>query len=155
MGTDNGMVTGQSHRSRKAQALSLFVIVTLIFGMLMLAAEASPVSAATAKTKVTLTINMGKSGSSCPTLYFKEGSKTAALGQVVSKWYIDGKYAKDPWSKFYKKGWDFGNHKIKVVMSVKVPKGKYKVVLDNGKKTKTLYKKLSVSKKAVKKSVSF
>jgi hypothetical protein len=141
-------------RSLKVQALSFLVIVALIFGILILSAEASPVSAAT-KTKVTFTINMGKNGSDCPALYFYKGSKVVTLGQSVSKWYIDGKLVKDPWGKFYKSSWNFKNHKIKVVMSVKVPKGKYKVVLDNGAKKKTFYKSLSVGKKALKKSVTF
>jgi hypothetical protein len=153
MKTSNEFTARFTHRDWKVRALSFLVIMTLVFGILMIAAEASPVSAAS-KTKVTLTINMGKNGSNCPTLYYFKGGKVW-MGQAVSKWYIDGKLLKDPWDKFYSKGWDFSKHKVKVVMSIKVPKGKYKVQLDNGKKLKTLYKKLKVGSKTIKKKVKF
>ncbi|MDR1134531.1 MAG: hypothetical protein LBL05_10235 [Synergistaceae bacterium] len=94
-------------------------------------------SAAAPKYKVTLTIKMGKKGSNCPELRFAGGGKKY-VAQAVSKWYIDGKQIKDPWSKFYGKGWKFKNHSVTVVMKKKLAKGTYKVSMDNGSKVKYL-----------------
>ncbi|MCL1891558.1 MAG: hypothetical protein FWG00_06100 [Coriobacteriia bacterium] len=105
------------------------------------------------KYKVTLTIKMGKQGCVCPFLTLTKGSKSY-YSQVVSKWYIDGRLERDPFTRFYSPGWDFSKHNIKIVMTIKVPKGTYKVFLNNGKKTKQLGT-VKVKNKAVKKTKKF
>ncbi|MDR2714403.1 MAG: hypothetical protein LBB42_02605 [Coriobacteriales bacterium] len=116
--------------------------------------EPAMIEALAAKTyKVTLTIKMGKQGCSCPFLKLTKGSKNY-YSQTVTKWYIDGSLAANPYSRFYSSGWKFSNHTVKVVMTVKVPKGTYKVYLDNGKKAKKIGT-VKVVNKAVKKTLTF
>jgi hypothetical protein len=132
--------------------LPVAVAAFVLFGSLAVYANISATdSYAAAKTyKVTITVKMGKSGSNCPVLYFYKGgsSKELAYGH---KFYSGSKKI-DPWTK--SKPW-FKTHSVKVVFtSVKLPKGKYKVVCDNGSKVKTVVSKLSV-RKATKKTVKF
>jgi hypothetical protein len=131
--------------------LPLAVAAFVLFGTLAVYAGVTAESsyAASKKYKVTITVNMGKSGSNCPVLYFYKGGKEyLAYG---NKFYSGGKKF-DQWTKT--KQW-FKKHKVKVVFtSVKLPRGKYKVVCDNGSKTKTVITSLSVKKK-VKKTVGF
>jgi archaellum component FlaF (FlaF/FlaG flagellin family) len=133
--------------------LCICVMAFLVYGILGVSAPDLEASAAAKKYTVTVTIKMGNSGSSCPELRFVKNGKTY-IAQAVSKWYIDGKYTKDPWSRFYSKGWKFKKHKITVVMKKKLPKGSYKVSMDNGSKVKSLGK-VKVKSKAVKKTFKF
>jgi hypothetical protein len=135
-----------------SRLLSIAVAVIVLFGALAVYAGVSATDsyAASKKYKVTITVNMGKSGSNCPVLYFKKGGVDTALGYGY-KWYSGGKKI-DPWTK--SKPW-FKKHKVKVVFtSVTLPKGTYKVVCDNGSKVKTVIPKLSV-RKATKKTIKF
>jgi hypothetical protein len=124
--------------------LSVAVAVIVLFGALAVYAGVSATdSYAASKTyKVTITVNMGKNGNDCITLFFNKGNTTKALGSGY-KWYSGGKKI-DPWTK--SKPW-FKKHNVQVVFtSVTLPKGTYKVVCDNGSKVKTVIPKLSVSK---------
>ncbi|MDR0519162.1 MAG: hypothetical protein LBG82_03815 [Clostridiales Family XIII bacterium] len=126
-------------------ALVLFGALAVYFGV-----AGGSAYAASDDCKVTITVNMGKSGSNCPVLFFYKGGSNKALA-YGHKFYTGGKKF-DPWTK--SKTW-FKNHSVKVVFtSVSLPKGTYKVVCDNGSKTKTVISSLSVKKK-MKKTVNF
>jgi hypothetical protein len=129
------------------------VAVLLFYGVAGVTAPDFSASAATPKYKVTLTIKMGKKGSNCPELRLIGGGKEYVV-QAVSKWYIDGRQTKDPWSKFYGKGWKFKEHNVTVVMKKKLAKGTYKVSMDNGSKVKYLGK-VKVGSKDVGKTFGF
>jgi hypothetical protein len=141
--------------SPAVKLLAVCIAVLLAFITIVSSAPDSKAFAAAKKYKVTLTIKMGKKGCECPLLIFKKSGKTY-YSQAVSKWYIDGEYVKDPFTKsyFFKDGWKFSEHNIKVVMSKKLAKGTYKVSMDNGKITKSLGS-VKVKKKAVKKTFKF
>jgi len=134
--------------------LRVVICVALLALLACITLHTSSAYAATKKQKVTITVNMKKNGSTCPELRFKRSGKKTIYSQVVSKWYIDGKLVKDPWSRFFKKGWKFSKHNIKVVMPAKLASGTYKVSLDNGKKVKTLGS-IKVKKAALKRSYVF
>jgi hypothetical protein len=142
-----------AERGFGVRLLCVCVATLLAFGVAGLAAPDFEASAATPKYKVTLTIKMGDKGSSCPELRFTDGDKEYVV-QAVSKWYIDGKQTKDPWSKFYGKNWNFKSHSVTVVMKKKLAKGTYEVSLDNGSKVKDLGK-VKVESKNVSKTFSF
>jgi hypothetical protein len=110
-------------------------------------------SAMAKKYQVTVTIKMGKEGSSCPELRFEKNGKEY-LAQAVSQWYIDGKRDKKPWSRFFGDGWKFKDHKVTVVMSTKLANGTYKVTVDNGSKARSLGD-VTIDSKAVKKTFKF
>jgi hypothetical protein len=129
--------------------VAVFFVCGIAWGM----APDFRASAATPKYTATLTIKMGKNGSSCPELRFTGGGGKYVV-QAVSKWYIDGKQTKDPWSKFYGKAWKFKSHSVTVVMKEKLAKGTYKVSMDNGSKVKSLGK-VKVGSKNVSKTFSF
>ena len=136
--------------------LSIIVAACVCLGSLFIYLNASVVDANAAakkeekKYKVTVTVNMGKNGSDCPVVYFKNGSKTTAI--AYGKTFTTG--GKSFKHKTKKAAW-YKENKVKVVFtSVDLPKGKYKVTVDNGKKTKTLAKSLSITK-ALKKSYTW
>jgi hypothetical protein len=145
------------------RVLAALVILALVLGSIALpashnqayAAEATTVTTTATKTKVTLTIKMGNQGNDCPLLVFKKAGSKKLIEQAVTKWVIDGKTVKNPWSKFYSKNWDFTKHTVTIKMSIKVPKGTYKVTLNNGTKTKTLIQALKVNSTAIAKTVKF
>jgi hypothetical protein len=136
-----------------ARLLAVCVAALLLFGFLGAASPGAGVSAATKKYKVTLTIRMGKEGSSCPELRFEKDGKTY-IAQAVKEWRIDGKRVKDPWSMFYGGAWKFKDHEVTVVMSRKLSKGAYKVSVDNGAKVKSLGT-IRVRSGPVKKTIKF
>jgi hypothetical protein len=133
--------------------LCICVAALLVYGIVGATAPGFKASAATPKYRVALTIEMGKKGSSCPELRFAKGDKEYMV-QAVGKWYIDGRQTKDPWSKFYSKGWDFKNHSVTVLMNKKLSKGTYKVSMDNGDQVKPLGE-IKVESKDVRKTFRF
>jgi hypothetical protein len=135
--------------------LAVFIATLLVYGIIGAALPGFTADAAAKKYTVTLTVKMGKQGSSCPYITFTKSGKNY-YAQTVSKWYIDGKYVKEPFDVFYggSGNWKFSKHTVKVVMKKKLPKGKYAVYLDNGSKKKKLGT-VTVKSKSVKKTFTF
>ncbi|MDR1495536.1 MAG: hypothetical protein LBS67_01260 [Clostridiales Family XIII bacterium] len=139
-------------RFTAGRLFSIAVAAFVLFGLLAVYASVSTVDsyAAAKEYKVTITVKMGKNGSNCPTLSFQQGGKTKGLA-FGYKFYTGGKKF-DPWTK--SKSW-FKKHRVNVVFTtVKLTKGTYKVVCDNGIKIKTVKSRLSITKRT-KKTVKF
>jgi hypothetical protein len=133
--------------------LPIAVAAFVLFGSLAVYAGVSTTDsyAAAKKYKVTITLKMGGNGSNCPVLFFYKNGVEKGLA-YGSKWYVGSKRVSDPFSK--SKSW-FKRNSVNVVFtSVKLPKGTYRVVCDNGVKVKTVLSRLSV-KKTTKKTVRF
>ncbi|MDR1291890.1 MAG: hypothetical protein LBJ91_00635 [Clostridiales Family XIII bacterium] len=133
--------------------LRVCVAALLVCGAMGAAAPDFAAEATPPVYQVALTIRMGGAGSACPELRFV-GSDRTYIVQAVSRWYVDGKRVKDPWPKFYGKGWTFGGHSVTVVMKKKLANGAYRVSMDNGSKVKYLGN-IKVESKDVSRTFSF